>query len=164
MTIQAGGCLCGALRYETAADPVQVTICHCRFCQRATGAAYMVEPIFRTVDLRITKGSPAIYERRSDGSGKIVRVHFCPACGTKLWLSFERFPDVCGVYAGTFDDPAWFEIRPDNAKQIFIDLARPDSVLMPGLPTFGEHAILNDGTPVTPTVYDQPHIVGPRPA
>jgi hypothetical protein len=162
MTLHAGGCLCGALRYETLAEPIRVTLCHCRFCQRATGSAYMVEPVFRLEDLRITRGSPKIYERPSDGSGKIVRAHFCPDCGTKLYLSFERFPDVCGVYAGTFDDPNWFEIRPDNAKQIFIDAARPDSVLMPALPTFGQHATHTDGTPIEPAVYAQPQVVGRR--
>ena len=46
MSLNYGGCLCGAIRYATSADPVRVTYCHCKFCQRATGSAYMVEPIF----------------------------------------------------------------------------------------------------------------------
>ncbi len=162
MTIHAGGCLCGALRYETLADPLRVTLCHCRFCQRATGSAYMVEPIFRLQDLRITKGAPSIYELRSGGSGRTLRVHFCVVCGTKLYLDFDRFPNVCGVYAGTFDDPNWFEIRPDNTKQIFIDVARPDSILSPGIDTYGQHAIDNDGVPHEPVVHEQPHVVGHR--
>ena len=85
MTIHEGGCICGATSYETLGDPLRVTICHCRFCQRATGSAYMVEPIFRCEDLRVTKGSPATYQHRSQGSGKLVHVHFCAACGTKLY-------------------------------------------------------------------------------
>ena len=59
MAVHEGGCICGAVRYETEGDPLRVTICHCRWCQRATGAAYMVEPIFRREDLRVTKGSSA---------------------------------------------------------------------------------------------------------
>src|SRR4051812_8764481 len=113
-----GGCLCGELRYNVSGLPTRVTICHCRFCQRATGSAYMVEPIFPLADLRITRGVPSVYSIRSEGSGKVVSVHFCQVCGTKLYLSFERFPDACGVYAGTFDDPNWFDIRPDNSKHI----------------------------------------------
>src|SRR3954468_14911415 len=94
-----GGCLCGALRYATRANPLRVTICHCKFCQRATGSAYMVEPVFRLEHLRVTKGTPSVFQVRSRGSGKTVRVHFCATCGTKLYLTFERFPDSCGVYA-----------------------------------------------------------------
>lgn len=164
MTIHAGGCLCGGLRYENTADPVRVTICHCRFCQRATGSAYMVEPLFRAEDMRVTAGTPATYSLRSEGSGKTVTVHFCAACGTKLWLSFERFPDILGLYAGVFDDPNWFEIGPGNAKQIFIDTARPESILMPGINVFGQHATTNDGTPLEPVVFDRPVAVGERPA
>lgn len=162
MIRQRGGCLCGALRFEALAEPVRVTICHCRFCQRATGSAYMVEPLFRRRDLPMTKGTPSVFRLRSEGSGKMVDVHFCRDCGTKLYLSFERFPDILGVYAGTFDDPNWFDIRPDNAKQIFIDAARPDSILMPGINVFGQHATLNDGAPLEPTVFDRPRMVGRR--
>lgn len=159
MTPHAGGCLCGAIRYEACADPLRVTICHCRFCQRATGSAYMVEPIFRSHDLQITRGAPSIYELRSAGSGKTVWVHFCPACGTKLYLTFERFPEVCGVYAGTFDDPNWFEITPDSAKHIFTDAARHDTILPPGISVFGQHAITNEGAPCEPVVLAKPRAV-----
>ena len=55
MAINEGGCLCGTVRYATKDDPVRVTFCHCRFCQRATGSAYLVEPIFRATE---TDGTP----------------------------------------------------------------------------------------------------------
>jgi len=160
MMMHTGRCLCGALRYETLADPIRVTLCHCRFCQRATGGAYMVEPIFQLDHLRLIKGEPKIYHRPSGGSGKMIYIHFCAACGTKLWLTFERFPGFAGVYAGTFDDPNWFEIRAETSKQIFTSLARPDTVLPPHIPAYAEHAMLNDGTPRAYVVYDHPHIVG----
>jgi hypothetical protein len=154
MATHEGGCLCGAVRYETKCDPLRVTTCHCKFCQRATGSAYMVEPIFRRTDILITKGAPAIYNHRSGGSGKLVHVHSCAACGTKLYLTFERFAESCGVYAGTFDDPDWFEIRPDNSKRIFIDAARHEAILPPGVPCFREHAMRNDDTPLEPMTFN----------
>ncbi len=43
--VHQGGCLCGEVRYRTTSAPVHVTICHCTFCQRMTGSAYLVEPI-----------------------------------------------------------------------------------------------------------------------
>ncbi len=161
-TIHAGGCLCGSVRYETLAAPDRVTICHCTFCQRATGSAYMVEPIFKCEDLRVTAGEPAVYSVRSAGSGKMVHVHFCRTCGTKLYLTFERFAGSCGIYAGTFDEPDWFDIPPATSKQIFTSEARHDSILAADLPSFERHAFLNDGTPVEPVVYALPHVIGRR--
>jgi hypothetical protein len=159
MAIHEGGCLCGAVSYETEGDPLRVTICHCRFCQRATGSGYMVAPIFQKTNVRIAKGSPTTYSLRSGGSSKHVHIHFCAACGTKLYLTFERFAESCGVYAGTFDDPNWFEIRPDNSMHIFIDVARHETILPPGVSCFGEHAMRNDGTPLEPMMLDQPQTI-----
>jgi hypothetical protein len=159
MGVHEGGCLCGAVRYETLADPLRVTTCHCRFCQRATGSAYMVEPIFRAVDLHVTQGSPSTYDHRSEGSGKLVHIHFCAACGTKLYMTFERFETSCGVYAGTFDDPNWFEIGDSNSKHIFIEAARHETILPPGIPAFSQHAMTNDGAPQEPMVFEEPRVV-----
>jgi len=122
----------------------------------------MVEPVFRLEHLRVTKGTPSVFQVRSRGSGKTVRVHFCATCGTKLYLTFERFPDSCGVYAGTFDDPNWFHIVPENSKHIFIDMARHETILPPGLNAFPEHAITNEGQKNEPVMFDHPHVVGRR--
>ena len=35
-----GGCLCGAVRYSTTAEPLTSTVCHCRDCQRFSGSAF----------------------------------------------------------------------------------------------------------------------------
>lgn len=156
MQSRDGGCLCGSMRYSTQGLPVRVTICHCRFCQRATGSAYMVEPIFDLAALKVTTGEPSVYAMPSAGSGKVVRVHFCPTCGTKLFLTFDRFPASCGVYAGTYDDPHWFEIDPATAKHIFVSAARPDSLLPAALPMYADHPMTNDGAPHTPIVLDEP--------
>lgn len=160
MASQTGGCLCGAVRFEAAEPPLRVTVCHCRFCQRATGGAYMVEPIFRAEAIRVTRGTPATYDHRSSGSGKVVHIHFCAACGTKLFLTFERFPVSCGVYAGTFDDPDWIEVRPDNAKHIFIAYGRPDTILPADTPLFADHAIELDGAPREPSRLEAPRAIG----
>lgn len=155
-----GGCLCGSIRYAVLAMPRRVTVCHCRFCQRATGSAYMVEPIFDAENFVVLAGSPRTFDHVSSGSGKIVHVHFCPDCGTKLWLSFARFPDSVGVYAGTFDDPCWFPMDPATSKHIFLSVARADSVIPSGLPTFLEHATTNDGTSQKAIVYETFHRIG----
>ena len=154
--IHEGGCLCGSMRYRTAGPPIRVTICHCRFCQRATGSAYLVEPVFSLSAFEMTSGTLAVYQHQSEGSGKLVDVHFCPTCGTKLFLTFERFPGAVGLYAGTFDDPSWIEVRPDNAKHIFTEVARPDSILPAGIPCYEAHATTNNGGPLEPTLHETP--------
>jgi hypothetical protein len=158
--IHEGGCLCNAVRYRTQGEPIRVTICHCRFCQRATGGAYMVEPIFRLEDVSITRGTPSIYTHSSEGSGKCLHIHSCSGCATKLYVTFERFPETCGVYGGTFDDPVWFPIEPTSARHIFIDAARPDTFLPAGILMFRQHALANDGTPRDPFLLDTPRAVG----
>ncbi len=159
MSVADGGCLCGGIRYKVQSPPKRVTICHCKFCQRATGSAYLVEPIFDQADFALINGNAKIYQHRSEGSGKQVYIHFCDTCGTKLFLTFERFPEVVGVYGGTFDDPNWFERTPENSKQIFLSVAQQGTVIPPGVNTFEEHAITSDGTSIEPTIFSEPKII-----
>jgi hypothetical protein len=162
MSAHEGGCLCGAIRYAVNTPPMRVTICHCRFCQRGTGSAYLVEPIFAKSDFTVTAGEPHVYRHRSAGSGKLVYVHFCARCGTKLYLSFERFPDVVGVFGGTFDDPDWFERSAQNSRHIFLSVAQRGTVIPAGINCYAEHATRNDGAPAEPTVFAEPHVIGSR--
>ncbi len=155
-----GGCLCSGLRYRVQSPPSRVTICHCRFCQRATGSGYLVEPIFDKAEFSLTKGLAKVYQHQSEGSGKQVYVHFCDTCGTKLFLSFERFTDIIGVYGGTFDNPDWYDRTPENSKQIFLSVAQTDTIIPPGVNTFAEHATTHDGTPIKPRVFSEPTIIG----
>ena len=86
MPFQQGECLCGAIRYTTNSDPMLVMNCHCKFCQRATGAAYGVEPVSGKNSFEVIAGKPTIYTQTSEGSGKRVSINFCSTCGTKLFL------------------------------------------------------------------------------
>jgi hypothetical protein len=122
----------------------------------------MVEPVFRLEDMRVTHGFPMVHDLRSAGSGKMVHIHFCRNCGTKLYLTFERFADTCGIYAGTFDDPNWFAIGADNARHLYADVARHDTILPAGINVFSQHALRNDGAPCEPVTFDHPQVVGER--
>jgi hypothetical protein len=160
MPFNQGGCLCGTVRYATSSEPLRVTYCHCRFCQRATGSAYLVEPIFHRTCFEITSGKPTTYTHVSEGSGKRVTVNFCPTCGTKLFLDLERFPEILGVYGGTFDDPNWFDRTPQTSRHIFLNSAQRSTVIPAAFSTFREHAMLNDGTPATPLIFERPYTIG----
>ncbi len=156
MDPQTGGCLCGDCRYQVTAPPLRVTTCHCRYCQKTTGSAYMVEPIFDIGAFGMVSGAPKIWGQLSEGSGKHVWLHFCGACGTRLYLSFERFDQIIGVFAGTFDDPNWFEISPDNARHIFLSSAMRGTIIPANIETYAEHNTALDGTRRAPVIFEAP--------
>lgn len=159
MSIQQGGCLCGAIRYAASAQPIRVTYCHCKFCQRATGSAYMVEPIFERKSFEIISGKPATYAKASEGSGKQVTINFCAACSTKLFLDLERFPTIYGVYGGTFDNPNWFDRPPKLVRHIFLDSAQNGTVIPAGVRAYRQHEMPADGKPDAPIVFEEHHSI-----
>lgn len=162
MVNQTGGCLCGQIRYEVTAQPARVSFCHCRICQRQSGAAYAVEPIFARSDFKITQGTPKTYDHLSEGSGKVIHSHFCTNCGSGLFYTFERYPENMGIHAGGFDDPNWFEWDASNAKHIFLDSAQHGTVIPAGIPVFDQHAVNRDDSLNTPTILDAPKVINRR--
>lgn len=154
-----GRCLCGKVSYNTGGEPLWVTVCYCTFCQRATGSDRMIEPIFERKDFAFMESSPSVFSLASEGSGKEVQVHFCSECGTKLALTFERWPDRLGIYIGTLDDPAAIKATPENSKHIFVSEARHGTILPSGFKVFDRHATNNDGTDIEPIVHSSPYVV-----
>ena len=94
-----GGCICGAVRYETKGQPIMVELCHCRSCRHAVGAPLMAWAAFRRDEFAVTLGDPIAYE----SSLGLVR-SICGSCGTSLTLADNRFPDEIYVSLGSFDD------------------------------------------------------------
>lgn len=160
--MQAGGCLCGQIRYEVGKEPTDVIICHCKFCQRATGSAYMVETLFSKSDVVTSAGEPRVYEHISEGSGKRIHVNFCENCGTKIFLTFERFPSIVGIYSGTFDDPDWFTRTPDNTQYFYLREAPNGTVLPAGYEVFDEHYWESEGVASTAQIFDTHTVVSPK--
>jgi hypothetical protein len=159
MAGHTGGCLCGKLRYVVSEAPLRVTICYCRFCQRATGSRGLIEPIFPRNAYAVIAGVETIFTLISAGSGKEVHVHFCQNCGTKVRLTFQRVEDITGIFAGTFDDPDWFEQSPENTRHIFLGMAQRGTVIPAGFNCFEEHAMTNEGVALAPRRYDRPKII-----
>ena len=95
----SGGCLCGDLRYEGRGEPSWVVHCHCRNCQRASGAAFLTYIGFSIDRLRWSKGKPAIFE-----SSVGVERGFCPRCGSTLTFARPSRNEI-SVFAGTLDEP-----------------------------------------------------------
>lgn len=99
-----GGCQCGAVRYRLTASPLSVYNCHCKDCQRFSGAGWSMSMIVREGDFSVT-GTTERYDRRAD-SGNVIAMHFCANCHGWLWND----PPAGGikvVRAGSLDDIDW---------------------------------------------------------
>lgn len=105
MIEREASCSCGQLRLVASGDPVRVSICHCRACQRRTGSVFGVQARFAAEQVRIA-GDARTYVRIGDGGGEI-RFSFCPRCGATVCYSLAEYPDVVAVPVGAFADPAF---------------------------------------------------------
>ena len=55
-----GGCLCGRLRYRIDHAPHHADYCHCRVCQRASGAPVVAWLTMASAGFAWTAGEPAV--------------------------------------------------------------------------------------------------------
>jgi hypothetical protein len=97
----AGGCHCGAIRYELATEPKDVSLCHCSDCRRSAGAPVVAWAGFAESDLTLVRGTP----KTINSSGAAMR-SFCADCGTGLFYrNAEKLPGIVELQVGTLDDP-----------------------------------------------------------
>ena len=95
-----GGCLCGALRYSASVDPIDAGYCHCRMCQKISGAAVLPWASFSSGDFSYTLGQPKIYKSSDWGQRE-----FCEACGSQIAFRGTVSDDAVEINVGTLDDP-----------------------------------------------------------
>ncbi|WP_298169172.1 GFA family protein [Novosphingobium sp.] len=100
----SGGCLCGAVRYIIAAEPVGARMCWCRDCQRIASGSATVNVLFPEEAVAIT-GDLGLFTMIAD-SGNTVERGFCKVCGAQIYsrtVTPKGLP--MRVRAGTLDDP-----------------------------------------------------------
>lgn len=103
-----GGCLCGSLRYSLGAMPKAVYRCHCKDCQRLSGTNHSVSMLIAAGDLTLTDGQSAGFDKVAD-SRRVVRLHSCPQCGTRVFNEPLATPEYLVLRPGTLDDMSWAE-------------------------------------------------------
>lgn len=103
MTERTGRCLCGAVTFTLAADPVATRICWCRDCQHlaANGTVNLV-----VAAESLTVSGPLAEHTKTADSGNQVTRQFCPTCGTHLFAKSNARPQFRVVRAGNLDDPS----------------------------------------------------------
>src|SRR5580765_8272598 len=109
-----GGCDCRAIRYRMTSTPLVVHCCHCRWCQRETGASFALNALIESDRVEILSGAPELVLTPSN-SGKGQRIARCPTCKLAVWSNYGAAGDVVRfVRVGTLDDPTAF--RPTSTS------------------------------------------------
>jgi hypothetical protein len=100
-----GGCDCRTIRYRMTTKPLFVHCCHCRWCQRESGAAFALNAMIEGDRVQLLAGAPeAVHTPSASGLGQdFVR---CPSCKLALWSHYAGAgPAVAFVRVGTLDEP-----------------------------------------------------------
>jgi hypothetical protein len=100
--LMTGGCACGRVRFSARIDSEEAYLCHCRMCQRASGAVSLAMKNLPQADVSW------IQEPDYHQSSPIARRGFCSACGTSLTFQYLEGTNKMDLLVGTFDDPSRF--------------------------------------------------------
>ncbi len=121
-----GGCACRQVRYRLTAPPLFVHCCHCRWCQRETGAAFALNAMVE-MDCVEMLGADTVCVDTPSESGRGQKIHRCPDCNVALWSHYGGAgPAIAFIRVGTLDDPD--QVPPDiqiftASKQPWVELS-----------------------------------------
>lgn len=125
-----GGCTCGGVRYRMSSRPLFVHCCHCTWCQRETGSAFVINAMIEADRVGLLQGRPEVLNTPSN-SGKGQKIARCPECRIALWSNYAGAGDTIRfVRVGTLDEPG--RLPPDI--HIFTASKQPWVVLPQGVP------------------------------
>lgn len=130
-----GGCTCRAVRYRMTSRPMFVHCCHCRWCQRETGASFALNAMIEADRVELLQGEIECVDTPSlSGKGQIISR--CPTCHVAVWSNYAGGGDaVRFVRVGTLDEPD--RLPPDI--HIFTSSKQPWVVLPEGTPAVDEY-------------------------
>jgi hypothetical protein len=129
-----GGCTCGAVRYRMTTRPLFVHCCHCRWCQRETGASFALNALIEADRVAVQGEVEVVNTPSLSGKGQMIAR--CPTCRVALWSNYGGAGDLLRfVRVGTLDEPD--RLPPDI--HIFTSSKQPWMVLPPGMPAVAEY-------------------------
>ena len=130
-----GGCTCGEIRYRMTSAPLFVNCCHCTWCQRGTGSAFVLNAMIEADRIELLEGTPDVTDTPtlSGGGQKIFR---CPTCQTAVWSTYAGAGDkILFVRVGSLDEA--HRLPPDI--HIFTSTKQPWVQLPEGTPAVPEY-------------------------
>jgi hypothetical protein len=130
-----GGCTCRSVRYRMTTKPIVVHCCHCRWCQRESGASFALNAMIESGRVELLQGEVDVVHTPSN-SGKGQKIIRCPTCRITVWSNYAGGGDALRfIRVGTLDEPD--RLPPDI--HIFTSSKQPWVVLPPGMPAFAEY-------------------------
>jgi hypothetical protein len=130
-----GGCTCRFVRYRLTSSPLIVHCCHCRWCQRETGASFALNAMIEADRVQLLAGEVSVIHTPSE-SGRGQKISRCPHCHVAVWSNYSGAGDaVHFVRVGTLDEPD--RLPPDI--HIFTASRQPWVVLPPGARAVAEY-------------------------
>jgi hypothetical protein len=130
-----GGCDCRQVRYRIARAPLFVHCCHCRWCQRESGAAFALNALIEADQVIHLAAEPEMIDTPS-ASGRGQKIARCPRCRIALWSNYSGAgPLMRFVRVGTLDEPD--HLPPDI--HIFTSTKQPWVRLAPDVPVVPEY-------------------------
>ena len=130
-----GGCDCRYIRYRLTDKPLFVHCCHCRWCQRETGSAFVLNAMIEADRVELLHGEVDVVHTPSH-SGKGQKIARCPTCRIAVWSNYAGAGDkVRFIRVGTLDHPE--RCPPDI--HIFTSTKQPWVVLPAGAPAVAEY-------------------------
>jgi hypothetical protein len=139
MTSHEGGCLCGRVRFRVAAPALDSGYCHCRMCQKNSGAPVVAWASFPATGFSWLGEEPSSYASSSHGRRK-----FCSHCGSYLVFASTNYPHEVSVNTASFDDPGAFAPRKHIYAGSRIAWFHTDDDL-PSHPDYGDPQPVQDG-------------------
>ena len=127
-----GTCSCSRVRYRMSSRPLIVHCCHCRWCQRETGSAFVINALIESDRVEILSGEVEKIHTPSE-SGKGQDIFRCTECHVAVWSQYAGLGDKFSfVRVGTLDDPD--AVPPD--VHIFTESKQPWVLLPESVPSF----------------------------
>jgi hypothetical protein len=99
-----GRCMCGSASYSCDAEPMMTLLCHCRDCQRQSGAPASIVVIVDRSAFVLDGETLACHETVNGEHGARRERWFCSRCGSPLVTYMDDMPQFAVIKAGTLDD------------------------------------------------------------
>ena len=130
-----GRCTCGEVRYRLKARPLFVHCCHCRWCQRETGSAFVLNALIESDNVELLAGEPEVIDTPTE-SGAGQKIHRCPKCRVAVWSVYSGAgPKFRFVRVGTLENP---DACPPEIH-IFTDSKQPWVILPDDVPAVPQY-------------------------